>query len=125
MAIVHGLVKKCKILAKAESTRKQSLAMYHQYQKFLTANSLEHSIDSYLLYLGYLVYHECTIHLKQYHLKFRLELNNLPDYGKSDRVILFMQVLQRITARNPKRNIKLPISHEVLGKLIAAIPFCF
>ena len=36
-----------------------------------------------------------------------------------------MQGLQRITTQNPKRNIKLPISHKVLGKLIAAIPFCF
>ena len=113
---------------KTKSMRKQSLATYHQYQKFLMANSLEYSIGSYLLYLGYLVDYEyamCTIEIKQYHLKFRLELNNLPDYGKSDRVKLFMQGLHRITACNPKRNIKLPISHEVLGKLIMAIPFCF
>ena len=132
MAIVHGLVKKCKTLAKAESTCKQSLAIseyqkYQQYQKFLMANSLEHAIDSYLLYLGYLAGHEyatCTIRLKQYHLKFRLELNNQTDYSKLERVKLFMQGLQRITARNPKRNVKLPISYEVLGRLVSAIPFC-
>ena len=106
MAIVHGLVKKCKTLAKAESTRKQSLATYDQYHNFLTANFLEHSLDSYLLYLGYLVDHEYAtqmIRLKQYHLKFRLELNNLPDYGQMDRVKLFMQGLQRITSGDPKK----------------------
>ena len=127
MAIVHGLVKKSKTLAKAESTRKQSLATYQQYQKFLTANSLEHTIDSYLLYLGYMADHEyatCTIHFKQYHLKFRLDLNNRTDYSKSERVKLFIQGLQRITACNPRRNVKLPISYEVLGRLVSAIPFC-
>ena len=127
MAVVHGLVKKCKTLAKAESTHKQSLVTYQQYQKFLMVNSLEHTIDSYLLFLGYLADHEYatrTIRLKQYHLKFRLELNNQTDYGKSERVKLFMQGLQRITACSPKRNVKLPISYEVLGRLVSAIPLC-
>ena len=129
MAAVDELLKKCLTLARAKETRKRSVKTYDLYLQFLKANHLEHSENSFALFLAFLLendYAVATVKCMMYQLKFRLLLNNLEDFSNSVQVTLLFQGAKKVQKRGPPglKQLKQPVTFELLSQIVDASSVC-
>ena len=97
--------------------------------QFCGGEQFEHSENAYALFLAFLIendYAVATVKHMTYQLKFRLILNNFPDYSNSPQVTLLFQGARNIQKEGPpsRKQLKQPVTFELLVKIVDAAAVC-
>ena len=101
--------------------------VYENYKRFMEENNLEHNLETYNLFIGFLAdndYEAVTIKSKINMLKFRTDLEGLEDFSAAPRTKLLVAGLKNAQHKLPPKKIKKPVTYVDLRKLLSTTQVC-